>query len=129
MNIFNFEYFKATTLPAKAFEWIDETTNEIVYDLDKLRYELNSKEECYFTENLTANIKESQINDSYQNCQSESKIVFTKNEKVRKLEEFVVDEMGHDTDLYLTRNTFLKSLKVMDLVTINSTRTNCFTKK
>lgn len=126
----NIEYFKASTLPAKVLEWIDETSNEVFYDLEKLRNELNSKEECYFTENLTANIKESQINDNYENCaQSESTSVFTKNEKVRKLEEFVVDVMGHDTDLYLTRNTFLKSLKVMDLVTINSTRTNCFTKK
>lgn len=79
---------------------------------------------------MTANIKESQINDNYQNCaQAESKNVFTKNAIVRKLEEFVVDEMGHDTDLYLTRNIFLKSLRVMDLVTVNSSRTNCFTKK
>ncbi|RNA08584.1 tRNA (cytosine(38)-C(5))-methyltransferase [Brachionus plicatilis] len=119
----------STTIPSKAFEWIDEISSKIEFDLDKLRCELNSKEECYFTENLTANIKESQINDNYQNCvQAESKNVFTKNENVRKLEEFVVDEMGHDTDLYLTRNIFLKSLKVMDLVTVNSTRTNCFTK-
>nr|ALB00266.1 tRNA (cytosine(38)-C(5))-methyltransferase [Brachionus koreanus] len=126
---FNFETTREilTTLPEKAFEWIDEASNEITFDLDKLRDELNSKEECYFTENLTANIKESQINDSYENCaQAEAKNVFAKN--VKKLEEFVVDDMGHDTDLYLTRNIFLKSLRVMDLVTVKSTRTNCFTK-
>ncbi|CAF0989811.1 unnamed protein product [Brachionus calyciflorus] len=128
---FNFQTSEEITsvLPDKTHEWIDEINSKLVFDLVKLKKDLNKKEECYFTENLTANIKETQFNESFLNCaQSEMKNIFTKNSQIRKLGDFVLDEMGHDPDLYLTKNVFLKSLKVIDLVSVNSTRTSCFTK-
>ena len=85
-------------------------------------------EETAFPNNLTAHIKRSQINEDYKNCsQSVSEQILV--DQVKTLRDFVSNQMGHQKDLFLNDEMFLKSINLMDLVSINSTRTSCFTKK
>jgi hypothetical protein len=107
---------------------------------NKLNYccEVNSDEKNEHTasslqaENLVGFIKKSQINEIYTRCsQSELGNIFV--DKVKDLTGFVHNKMGTtsqaDRDLMLNDDLFTRSLNLMDLVTVNSTRTSCFTKK
>jgi hypothetical protein len=69
-----------------------------------------------------------QINESYRNCSHSEEInLFVK--KIKKLNEFVVNLIGNDQSLFLSHKQFENSINSLDIVTSNSTRTNCFTKK
>ena len=79
-------------------------------------------------EEISAEVKSTQLNENYQDCCQSEEIHLLVN-RVKTLEEFVVNNMGNNFDLFLDTELFLKSLKVMDVVTCKSTRTSCFTKK
>jgi hypothetical protein len=76
-------------------------------------------------ESLTAQIKASQINEDYKSCAHSELFV----NEVMSLNTFVSNRIGSRCDLFLTDDVFFKSINLMDLVTVNSTRTSCFTKK
>lgn len=77
---------------------------------------------------LKAHIKGSQINENFKSCsQSETDQILVDN--VKSLACFVSNQMGNRKDLFLRDEMFLKSINLMDLVSSNSTRTSCFTKK
>lgn len=99
---------------------------------ENLKYKLENKGKTPNDDKNIADIigfiKPSQINENYQNCsQSESSNIFVN--QMKSLKEFVVNEMGVEKELFLKDEQFLKSINLMDLVSINSTRTSCFTKK
>lgn len=104
----------------------------LVFDLDKIGVELKNLDKAtQSTEHhrdLFADIKMTQLNENYQDCcQSEASHLLVSN--VRKLNEFVANTLGNDANLLISKETFQKSINVVDIVTVNSTRTNCFTKK
>lgn len=77
---------------------------------------------------LRAFIKKSQINEDHKSCsQSESAHILV--DQVKSLKSFVENRMGNRKDLLLSDEVFLKSVNLMDLVSVDSTRTSCFTKK
>jgi hypothetical protein len=79
-------------------------------------------------EDLTAEANSYQINENYKLCcQSQVESVFVS--QVRKLDEFVLNEIDCHPDLYLDKETFFKSINLIDIVSVDSTRSNCFTKK
>jgi hypothetical protein len=100
----------------------------MVFDLEKIALNLNRTKEPQNNvgnQELFADIKTSQMNENYQVCcQAELSVC-----KVRKLGDFVANTIGNDLNLVLSAEKFQKSINVVDIVTINSTRTNCFTKK
>ena len=88
--------------------------------------ETNSAGEIY--SNLRGCIKKSQINEDHKNCsQSESAHILV--EEIKNLKCFVDNRIGNRKDLMLSDDVFLKSVNLMDLVSVDSTRTSCFTKK
>ncbi len=69
-----------------------------------------------------------QINESYLNCsQSDETKLFVQN--VKTLKEFANNSMGNDSSLFLSQKQFENLMNSSDIVTLNSTRTSCFTKK
>jgi hypothetical protein len=79
-------------------------------------------------EDVIAEIKLTQLNENYQDCcQSEEANLLV--DRVKELGGFVVNNIGNNPDLILDNESFTKSLKVMDIVTVNSTRSCCYTKK
>lgn len=118
-------FFYLDTLPSKVKPWINEMINSLNFseNLNNL-----SSEETAVPNNLTAHIKRSQINEDYKNCsQSVSEQILV--DEVKTLRDFVSNQIGHQKDLFLNDEMFLKSINLMDLVSENSTRTSCFTKK
>ena len=117
-----------TSLPANEMKNIDDYLKNLKFDLNLIKSQLYSDDKIDNSinnnnENLFGLIKHTQLNESYENCvQSES----IKN--VKKLNEFVLNEMGNNIDLRLNKDIFLKSLNSIDLVTHESTRSSCFTK-
>ena len=100
-------------------------------DLNELRRVLHFNEidtEEAKSEQFVAEVKSTQLNENFQDCsQSEKNVLLVK--QVKTIGEFVLNNLGNDQDLYLDEESFVKSIKVMDIVTINSTRSSCFTKK
>jgi tRNA (cytosine38-C5)-methyltransferase len=97
--------------------------------LDQLKFDQSkeSNTDQIRNENVSGQIKRSQMNQNFENCsQSESADLLVKS--VKKLDEFVANQMGSDSDLYMDKETFLKSINSIDLVSVKSTRTSCFTK-
>lgn len=127
--------FKGHQLPMQAETWVKELENNLTFDLDKIALNLNSSTAQMITDQksqttnqdelLFADIKQSQMNENYQVCCQSDLLV----SNVRNLKDFVAKTIGNDQSLLLTAEKFQKSINVVDLVTVNSTRTNCFTKK
>ena len=101
---------------------------KLVFDVEKIAKNLNritESQSILANQALFADIKISQMNEDYKACcQSELMV-----SNVRKLGDFVANTIGNDQSLLLNAEKFLKSVNVIDIVTKNSTRTNCFTKK
>jgi len=118
------KFLKGKNLPSYSRKWIEEIEKNLVFNnLISEIYETNE-----FNEQLYADIKLSQLNEDYTKCcQSETNDLLVS--KMRKLNEFVSNSIRNDKSLLINNETFLKSINVVDLVTCNSTRTNCFTKK
>ena len=87
-----------------------------------------NKSELNPIEDVIAEIKLTQLNENYQDC-CQSEVANLLVDRVKELGEFVVNNIGNNPDLFLDNESFTKSLKVMDIVTANSTRSCCFTKK
>lgn len=101
------------------------------FNLDSIHNSVNlseSKLGLNQIENVTAEIKSTQLNENFQDC-CQSEVGNLLIDRVRNLGDFVVNSIGTNPDLYLDHESFTKSLKVMDIVTVNSTRSCCFTKK
>lgn len=102
--------------------------NNLVYDLSKIESELDRSTIQKESQNLFADVKLGQLNEDYKSCcNSEESDIFVSN--VRKLDEFLVNKIGYNSSLLIENEVFQKSINAVDLVTIKSTRTNCFTKK
>lgn len=68
-----------------------------------------------------------QLNESHLNCsQSESKHMFA--DRVRELNEFVLNKKGTNENFFITEKQF-ETMNHADFVTVKATRTCCFTKK
>jgi hypothetical protein len=112
-------------LPENARSLIEGINKKLVFDVNSLK---NDESQSDHDEDLKGNANSYQINENYQLCcQSEANNIFVS--EVRKLKDFVLDEIDCHPDLYLTKETFLKSLNIIDIVSAESTRSNCFTKK
>jgi hypothetical protein len=112
-------------LPEKARCFIGEINKKLVFDTESLK---NSESQPDVDEDLSAFANSYQINENFQLCcQSEATSIFAN--EVRKLKDFVLDEIDCHPDLYLNKETFLKSINLIDIVSADSTRSNCFTKK
>lgn len=77
---------------------------ESIKDVKQIVKNVNIEEE------ICAEIKKSQLNEDFMSCcQSGTENIFVKS--VRRLDEFVINEIGNNSDLMLKNNTFLKSSK------------------
>ena len=121
-----------TTLPTceEISHWIEHLHQHTKFDTDVLLKSVNTKERATSSasEEVFGEIKATQLNENYQDCcQSEASSLFVK--QVKSLGDFVANNVGNHPDLLLGKELFLKSLSVMDIVTVKSTRSSCFTKK
>jgi hypothetical protein len=120
-------------LPDEVSDWIENIAKCLQFDKASIQNELNNSKDSKETgedelDDMTCKVNDYQINESFQACcQSESTNLLAKS--VRKLDEFVLNEIGNNSDFHLSKEIFAKSIPVMDVVSTNSTRTNCFTKK
>ena len=111
------------SLPKETESWINEFVSE-------LKFKKYSDEEKidYIMEESLVELNMGQLNEDYENCcHSEGSKLMVDN--VRNLGEFVVNKIGDDDSLLISESSLKKSAKCLDLVTCDSTRTSCFTKK
>jgi hypothetical protein len=114
--------FIANRIPSFAFEWIEKMISRLIFDLK------NEEEDLEIT-NCSDHeyVKSSLINENYKECSQADLFVGV----IRSLREFVSNKIkieGHK-DLLISEETFYKAIHYMDIVTVNSTRSSCFTKK
>jgi hypothetical protein len=115
-------------VPDIAKSIVQELNEKLVFDLDSIERDLNKKNKNDQDEDMIGLANAYQLNENYQQCcQSESNYMFV--DRVRKLSDFVVNTRGADSNLFLNKETFLKSVNLIDIVSTESTRSNCFTKK
>ena len=117
-------------MPEKICKFIEDLNAKLIFDKTLLEKPVKRGDTVTVIndEDLIGLANPYQINENYQQCcQSEASNLFAS--RVRKLDEFVLDKVGNHPDLILTKETFLKSVNLIDIVSANSTRTNCFTKK
>ena len=110
----------------ESLKWIENLNKELVFDLEKVSNQLDQTPHSKET-NLFRDVQPYQLNESHLNCsQSESKHLLA--ERVRELNEFVLDKKGTNENLFVTDKQFT-SMNHADFVTVKATRTCCFTKK
>lgn len=115
-------------MPKEGKKFINEIIKKLNFDLNKC--EIDDQKKDKYPEPLISYIKPSQINEDYRNCNnSEFKHIFVDEPMIMSLAKFVSNRIGSKNDLFLSNDMFFKSVNLMDLVTISSTRTSCFTKK
>ena len=82
---------------------------------------------------VVGRVKRTQLNERYQDCcQSEAEHMLIR--RVRQVSEFLDAESSANAnaaadEFFLSDETLAKSLNTVDLVSDQSTRTSCFTKK
>lgn len=109
----------------ESLKWIENLNKELVFDLEKVSNQLDQTPHSKET-NLFRDVQPYQLNESHLNCsQSESKHLLA--ERVRELNEFVLDKKGTNENLFVTDKQFT-SMNHADFVTVKATRTCCFTK-
>ncbi len=120
-----------TVLPEEAHQWITAMNKDLTFNLAKISADLDKQPSSDPSDSEISNgpirIEPWQMNESYLNCaQSEEAKIFA---SVRPLREFVANTIGTDSSLFLSKKQFEGLAGAVDLVTADSTRTNCFTKK
>lgn len=121
-------YLLVTSVPDIAIQWINDQHVKCKFDLEKIKYQINNHQSINIKSESFGLLQPYQINESYRNCSHSDEInLFVK--KIKTLNEFVVNLMGNDQSLFLSHKQFENSINSLDIVTSNSTRTNCFTKK
>ena len=126
-NSFFVFFFKGHVINESAKHWIDEIFNQLKPNSNN---KSNSNETIVSKneQTLKATTKAGQINIDYKNCcQSQSLHMFS--ERVRRVSEFCCKSAINDIELKIKDDMFTKFINSSDLVTPNSTRTSCFTKK
>lgn len=116
------------SLPDVAKTWIIHMLENLKFDMKNSDVGDSNTIDAIYPKDLQAHIKKSQINEDYKSCaQSESAHVLV--DEIKSLKCFVNGRMGGRKDLFLSDDVFAKSVNLMDLVSVDSTRTSCFTKK
>ena len=114
-----------STLPTQqSSEWIEDINKSLKFDLTTQ----DDQDLIDPNDDLFVDIKPFQLNENYKDCsQSDASNLFTP--AIRKLGEFVMNSTGNDKSLLISQKQFQNSMHCVDIVTCDSTRTNCFTKK